>query len=169
MDNVLWVIDNIGRIGGVIAVLGFFYAVYLWWRGIWPVLIRLGHGFAKRKVTILADHETSLVLKSMLIDSGLFQKGNIGEISIKDCKTLQSRSLILAQWSYIADNINELIEVKDSSTALIVYAPPSEGDVDVLSKGLICNERNSILVNSKGRLMNDLVSSLITTDEKKRV
>jgi len=56
--------------------------------------------------------------------------------------------------------------MKNLETALIVYAPQSEGFIDKPMMERISNERNAIVVNLRGRLLNDILVSMITTGKK---
>ena len=51
-------LDLIGRISSAIIVIGILLGIYGWSRGIIPAIVRLGNGFAKRKIAIFAkgDH-----------------------------------------------------------------------------------------------------------------
>jgi len=59
--------------------------------------------------------------------------------------------------------------MKKDSTPLIVYAPQNEGRIEpqeVIDE--INQHRNSVIVNFRGRLLNDILTSMITTSYEKR-
>lgn len=100
----------------------------------------------------------------MLIDSKIFNEKNIFQIHNNDLTKAKKATIFLVHWKDYESQINEIISLKEDSTALIVYAPQNEGKIEsqeIVNK--IGNERNSILVNFRGRLINDIVSSIITT------
>ena len=74
---------------------------------------------------------------------------------------------MLVHYNEFEDKIDEVLNYKKDSDALIVYvsngvrAPQSIIDN-------INNHRNSILVTFKGRLLNDIVTSIITTAYEKK-
>ncbi len=105
-------------------------------------------------------------LKKMLVDSGLFQKTNVMKINKNDLKTAEKFTLFLVHWKSFEGEIEKILDMKDDSTALIVYAPQSEGFIDKTIMEKINQERNSIVVNLRGRLLNDILVSMITTGNK---
>ena len=102
----------------------------------------------------------------MLVDSGLFQKSNVVKILKNNLKTAEKYTLFLVHWKSFESEIEKILGMKDDSTALIVYAPQSEGFIDKAVMEKINQERNSIVVNLRGRLLNDVVVSMITTGYK---
>jgi hypothetical protein len=59
-----------------------------------------------------------------------------------------------------------LSEKKDG-TALLIYAPQEEGFISKEDIAKINQHRNAIVVNFRGRLLNDIMISLITTSYEK--
>jgi hypothetical protein len=70
-------------------------------------------------------------------------------------------------WKSFEEEIGKILEMKNDSTALVVYAPTNEGRIENALMERINNERNSIVVNLRGRLLNDVLVSMITTGYKK--
>ena len=56
-----------------------------------------------------------------------------------------------------------LWKAKNDSTALIVYAPVEFGDIPQKRMRQIGERRNVTVTNFRGRLLNDIVVSMITT------
>lgn len=153
----------VGGLATVLMILSFIYTACLLIKGVFPVWYRLGIGLSKRRVAIFASSEY-MSLKSMLVDSKIFKEENIIQINKNDMKKSENETLFLVHWKDYQDKINEILDLKKDNTALIIYAPPNEGrieDSSILNK--INLHRNSIIVNFRGRLLNDIVSSLITT------
>ena len=103
-------------------------------------------------------------LKAMLVDSKIFKANNIIQICKDSLKKAERETLFLVHWKEYQGVINDIISIKKDTTALIVYAPQHEGrieDPEILTK--INSQRNSIIVNFRGRLLNDIIVSLITT------
>src|SRR5258708_14231858 len=104
MDN-FWTVT--GKIESVIFVVGITYAVSLWARGISPALLRLGNGLAKRKIAIFAKGDNSSSLKSLLLDSKLFNEKNIRLIGTpKDISSAESATMLLVYWHDWATDID---------------------------------------------------------------
>jgi len=153
----------IGGVSVVIIVISFLYSLYLIIRGIIPVWYRLGKGLARRNIAIFAEAEEFNSLKAMLVDSKLFKPKNIHQIQINNIKKADNYTVFLVHWSKYKNNINDIVTMKKDSTALVIYSPQNEGMIDSESLNLINSHRNSIIVNFRGRLINDIFVSLITT------
>lgn len=154
-----------GGLATLIAIFGFIAMIFLVIKGILPVWYKLGIGLSKRKIAIFADAEFDS-LKNLLIDSGIFNKKNIVKIDKGSIKKAESISLLLVHYNSFRDKINEIISIKHDSDALIIYAPQEEGSIekDILKN--INSQRNAIIVNFRGRLLNDVLVSMITTGYK---
>jgi hypothetical protein len=155
----------LGGVSTLITLIAVLYGIYLFAKGIFPVWYRLGVGLSKRKIAVFAETEYES-LKKMLVDSGLFQKTNVMKINKNDLKTAEKFTLFLVHWKSFEGEIEKILDMKDDSTALIVYAPQSEGFIDKTIMEKINQERNSIVVNLRGRLLNDILVSMITTGNK---
>ncbi|MFA5421076.1 MAG: hypothetical protein WC280_03590 [Patescibacteria group bacterium] len=153
----------IGGVSVVIIVISFLYSLYLIIRGIIPVWYRLGKGLARRNIAIFAEAEEFNSLKAMLVDSKLFKPKNIHQIQINNIKKADNYTVFLVHWSKYKNNINDIVTMKKDSTALVIYSPQNEGMIDSENLNLINSHRNSIIVNFRGRLINDIFVSLITT------
>lgn len=164
MDIISTTLNNLGNIGTLIALVLFIIVVITWIRGIAPALLRLGNGLAKRKIAVFAKGDNLGSLKSLLIDSKLFSKNNIIEIAKKeDVGCAEKATLFLVYWQDWASDINLILNQKMDGTALVVYAPQDLGRVPDEEVKKINDHRNTILTNFRGRLLNDLVVSMITT------
>ena len=157
-------------VGGVstLALIGTaIYSVYLVVRGVMPVWIRLGLGLSQRKIAIFADQEKYHELKMMLEESKVFQPKNISRYGKTTIKNAEGTSIILVHWGFSSKFIDQILEIKKASDALIVYAPRHEKELSASDLEKITNQPNSILVNFRGRLLNDILVSMITTSYKK--
>ncbi len=157
----------IGGLTTVIAILGLLYTVVLIIRGLIPVWYRLGMGLAKRKIAVFSKDEFDN-LSGMLIDSRLFKSKNIIQIERESIKKGETATLLLVHWKEFKDRIEEILKIKSDSSALIIYAPKNEGAIDDKNMERINAERNAIVVNFRGRLLNDILTSMITTSYAER-
>ncbi len=132
---------------------------------LWPGLAvwhRLGKGLAKRKIAIFAEDEFE-PLKAILTDSKLFKEKNIVQIARNEIGKEERCSLLLVHYKPFAKHMEEILQRKKDSTALIVYAPSEEGRLEQEVMNNINARRNSLIVNFRGRLLNDVFISMITT------
>lgn len=144
------------------------YSAWFFIKGIWPVLYRLGIGLSKSNIAIFASAEYAS-LESMILNSKLFKAGNITQINSNDISKADGYSVFLVHWKDYQNKIDDILKIKKDDTALVVYAPQSEGRIEPIEKmELINSHRNTIVVNFRGRLMNDLLVSLITTGYSKK-
>lgn len=131
-------------------------------RGVIPVLWRLGKSLYNRKIALYAE-SSAQSLKSTLLDSKLFKEKNIDIISNQEIAKGATHSIMVVYYPEFKNSIIDILNHKKDSDALIIYAPQSEGFIeqDILNR--VCNERNTILVNMRGRFLNDVLTSMITT------
>lgn len=157
----------IGGISTIIAIGGFCYGIYVVFKGILPVWIRLGKSLHNRKIAIYAEENYSS-LKSTLVDSGIFKKNNIIQVHNDSIEKGRDYTIMLVYFPDCEDCLENILKTKRDSDALIVYAPRENGSIsdEVLKE--INLQRNSIIVNFRGRLLNDIVTSMITTVYEKK-
>lgn len=138
----------------------------LWLSGILPVLFRLGRGLTNRKIAVLAAGANQESMCHLLIDSKLFSEKRLIKIaSIGDLGRAEPASVLLVHWADWGKHIEEVLSQKSDSTALILYAPPASIPQDVMKA--LDEKRNVVVSNFRGRLLNDLVISMITTGYEK--
>lgn len=159
--------DGVGIVGTVetiILIFLFAYAMILWAKGIAPVLYRLGNGLANRKIAIFAKGDNRSSLKSLLLDSGLFKEKNIVEISdARDLGKAEEASVYLVFWHDWAKDIEEILRVKPDKCALIVYSPFHMDRIPNDQMANLDGKRHTAVTQFRGRLLNDIVTSMITT------
>jgi hypothetical protein len=155
----------VGGITTLIAILVFAYTVFLFFKGVLPVWYRIGIGLSKRKVAIFADKNYS-DLDDLIKDSKIFNKTiKIHKGNIKKAKT---ETIFLVHWGEYKNEIDKIINIKETSTPLIIYSPQGTDKINQDSLEKINNEPNSVIVNFKGRLLNDIFTSVITTSYDKK-
>lgn len=136
-------------------------------RGVIPVLWRLGKSLYNRRIALYAENEAT-TLKLTLLDSKLFKEKNIDVIGKKELAKGRDHSMMIVYYPEFKDNLLDIISLKNDGDALIVYAPSSEGKISDEILNAINAERNSIIVNLRGRLLNDILTSMITTNYAKK-
>jgi hypothetical protein len=158
------IVTAVGILEGLIFLIGIGYAFSLWARGILPAVLRLGNGLAKRKIAIFAKNDNLTSLKALLMDSKLFRERNIFEIAKKeDLGRAAQATVYLVFWPDWRDSVGEILDKKPDECALVVYAPLDGGRIPEDQMKQLDGERNTAVTNFRGRLLNDIVTALITT------
>ena len=171
MENFLTQITNfynhplfiiVGGLTVTLGVLGFLYKVICWIFGITPIVFRLGIALWKRKVAIFGSEEVFQSIKASLLDSNIFKDKNIIHISSDNIDKAKDETIFLVDWETFGDKIEQIFSArKNHQTAVVIYAKPASIPQDKMSD--IANRANTVVVNFRGRLLNDILTSLITT------
>ncbi len=152
----------IGGFSVVVGFLGILYRIICWFLGITPILIRLGTALWKRKVAIFATAEAYTNLRDVLIDSKIFTINSIIHINIDNFDKAKGETIFLVDWESCGDKIEQIFSTRlNHQTAIVIYAKPASIPQDKMSD--IANRSNTVVVNFRGRLLNDILTSLITT------
>ncbi len=158
----------IGALEGILFIGGIIYAATLWADGILPALLRLGNGLAKRKIALFAKGDNASSLRNLLMDSKLFKAKNICEISKReDIGRAESATVFLVFWPDWTADLPEILRSKPDECALIVYAPYDKGRIPDAEMRDLDDKRHTAVTNFRGRLLNDIVASMITTSYEK--
>jgi len=169
MGTVKTILAAVGALESIMLIAGLSYGVLLWTRGIFPALLRLGNGLAKRNIAIFATAENSASLRQLLLDSGLFKAKNILEIARpEDIGVAERATVYLVFWHDWADRIGEILNKKPDGCALIVYAPRDRGPIPENLMKELDGHRHTAVTNFRGRLLNDIVTAMITTSYEQR-
>lgn len=161
-----------GGVSATIVLLGIILHIIAWFLGITPLLLRLGFGRWFRKIAIVANPDMYSVLKKDLIDSGIFRTKNISEaITEASISDVKNHNLLLVHYqSFNETQIKSILANKKSCAGMIFYFPEfsPENRISDHIRDEISNTPNTTLVNFRGRLLNDIVTTLITTSYEKR-
>lgn len=168
LENFITVLNYIGLTTTLLLLGTIIYDISTMGSGILPVLWRLGKGLACRKIAVFAEGDNFSSLNAMLVDSNLFKGKNIVQITNREIKKAEGFNLFVMHWKSAKEHLTEILNCKMDSTALIIYAPQDEGSLSREEYQEINRHRNTVLVNFRGRLINDIVSSLITTSFENR-
>lgn len=169
MQTAFEILNYLGYLSTVIVLISAIVATVLCFRGFVPVLIRLGNGLWKRRIAIFAKNDVLLSLDSLLHDSKLFNHTNALKIpSESDFGIAENASLFLVYWPDWKDEMEKILSRKKDATALIVYAPQEHGPIPGPVMYMLEKHRNVVVNNFRGRLLNDIVVSMITTGYEKK-
>ena len=156
----------VGGVTTLLAVIGLLCTVFKVAKGLLPVWFRLGMGLSKRKIAILAEDQFS-DLKDLLVDSHLFSSNNIITVGRESLKKAEVATMFLVHWQPFKSHIDNILDIKKDSDALIIYAPQQEGSIEKEDMAKLTSQRHTIIVNFRGRLLNDIFTSMITTSYEK--
>lgn len=168
-EQIKSVLDVVGYFSTTIVVITTVYAAYLIFSGFMPALIRLGNGLKKRKIAIFAKGDQLKSLQAIFEDSELFDTRNIIPIADHgDLGRAEKASVFLVYWPDWHNYLTEILAKKRDKTALIIYSPQGQGFLPKEAIEQLERHRNVVLANLRGRLLNDIVTSLITTGYEKK-
>jgi hypothetical protein len=170
MDYIFGVLKWVSNLSTLVLIASIVYGIYLYARGILPVLYRLGRGLSSSKIVVFAKSNHWESLKGALIESGLFRDKNIGIITTEnDFDKAQNYSVFLVYWYDWVNQFDEILKRTKDNVSLIVYVPP---EIDPETKqpdkippeimNQLSKKRNAIVVRFRGRLMNDILISMMT-------
>jgi len=158
------ILNFAGYISTLIVVVSLIWAIINWFRGIIPALLRLGNGLAKRKIAIFAKGDNIESLQSLLLDSKLFRKKNVFKItSATDLGKAEKASVYLVHYHDWQADIADILNKKPDGCPIVVYAPRDGEPIPEDEMKAIDGKRNSAVTNFRGRLLNDIVTAMITT------
>ncbi|TRZ50853.1 MAG: hypothetical protein D4S01_05910 [Dehalococcoidia bacterium] len=164
METIKIILDFSGYISTIIVIVSVIVGVIIWVRGISPALYRLGNGLAKRKIAIFAKGDNAVSLEGLLMDSKLFRQKNILKvISKEDVGKAEEASVYLVYWHDWANDISEILNKKSDKCAMVVYAPYDKGKIPDEQMKNLDGKRHTAVTNFRGRLLNDIVTAMITT------
>jgi hypothetical protein len=152
----------------------FLCLVWLIAKGVARVLWKLGWGLAKREIAIFAKNDVGGSLKKLLADTGIFNPASIRLIESKmDFELAKRASVLIVHWWDWKEDIDAILGYKDPADALLIYAPAKrkeDGTFDRIPDAtmeLLDNTRNTSVANFRGRLLNDLIATMIITSQQR--
>lgn len=166
IDVIKFIVELFGWIAVIISIIGFISITIAWFKGILIPLYRLGIGLSRRDITIVGNQIDCDTLFKLISNSRLFVSKNITKIcSEKDIEDIKKTSVILFNFNNSPITLKKILEHKKLNTALVIYAKPNE------IKGPLWEEldkhRNVSVCNLRGRLLNDLLTLMMTTSYEK--
>jgi hypothetical protein len=111
---------------------------------------------------VFASGDALRSLEELLHDCKLFGRSSIIPVpSGADIGKAEDASVFLLNWADFDQHIDAVLHKKKDKTPLIVHALP--GAIPPAMMARLANQRNVAVCNFRGRLLNDLVTSMITT------
>jgi len=171
--NFLTIFVNIvGMLTTIFAICLFVWAIISWILGVYPLFLRLGFGRWTRKIAIVANDNMYSILKTDLVDTGVFREKNIHQIKDGALSKIKEATLALIHYqSFTEDQIKTILADKKSNAGFIFYFPEFTPPTVVIPPAMmkkINNQQFTTIVNMRGRLINDIVTTLLSTSYDKR-
>jgi len=152
----------VGGLTVLFAAIGIIYRIVCIILGVTPLVFRIGKAIWRRKVAIIGSSESFTSLKDCITDTNIFKKNNVIHIPIDNIEKVKEHTILLVDWETCSNQIDNIfIARKNNNTAVIIYA--KAGSIPNEKMGEIANKSNTVVVIFKGRLLNDILNSLITT------
>jgi hypothetical protein len=154
----------VGGVSTLLIVLAFLYKILCSFFGITPILFKLGSALWRRKIAIFASKDMYSSLENSLADSGVFKKGNITHITKDNIDRAKEETVFLVEWETFGAQIQDILQArKNQKVPVIIYAKPGAIPHETMNE--VANKTNIIVVNFRGRLLNDILTSLITSHQ----
>lgn len=118
---------------------------------------------------IVSTNDGGQTLKKDLVDSGVFREKNVTVANDNSLADIKDNDLILYDYWELPECINDVLRNKQKGAGLIVYSPANNKRMPVDVVEMINKEPFTVLVNMRGRLVNDILVTLMSTSyDKKR-
>lgn len=144
----------------ILAAIGTFVAFL---KGVLKPLWRLGLGLARKIVVIVANQTDADSLFNLVSDSRVFSTKNIIKVtSREDSEDIKKGDVVLYKYSDSQFSLTDIMTKKADLAAVVVYAKPRE-ITEQSEWDLLDEYRNVSVCNLKGRLLNDLITLMMTT------
>jgi hypothetical protein len=152
----------IGGLTVITATVGIVYRIVCIILGVSPLVFRIGKAVWLRKIAIIGSTEAYSSLKDTITDTNIFKKKNVVYIALDNIDKIKEQTILLVDWETSSNQIDHIFHArKNHNTAIIIYAKAGTIPHDKMAE--IANKSNTVVVNFKGRLLNDILNSLITT------
>jgi len=160
------VFNIIGGITLIITVIAIIYKIICVVVGITPVVFRLGIGLWRRRIAIFGSADFCSSIQTTLIDSKIFKAKNICHVQADNIDKAKTETIFLVDWESFGMHIDQVFTSrKNQNTAIVIFAKPASIPPEKMPE--IANRANTVVVNFRGRLLNDILTSLITTSYDK--
>lgn len=133
---------------------------------IYSLFYHLGRNLKKRKIAIFSSRETFESLSGYLMDSNIFKQKNIVHIEKNNIEKAKHETMYIVEWKTLGEDIDKIFGMRPSlQTPVVIYAQP--GEIPREKMGEISARANTVVVNARGRLLNDVFVSMMTSGYKK--
>jgi len=166
--SLLWkafnaLVEVVGWLMIAVVIITVIITFVAWMKGILKPLWRLGLGLSRKKITVIASQKDSESLVNLIKSSHIFTTKNIFKIiSKEDSEDIKRSNVILFKYSGAPFTLKQVLKKKHDDSAIVIYAKP--GEIQNSEDWKLMDEyRNISVCNLKGRLLNDLLTLMMTT------
>lgn len=175
MDNLSVVIDFLSSVSGcfdlairLFGVMVSLAVVFGCFTGVAQAAWRFGLALFGKKIQVIAGEADYQDIYEDLTDSGLIKGRNIQRISDKHQAKTRDALFLIVVYKYLKSNDFEaVIRGKSPRCGLIVYCPPEKGRLEPGEIELLNQVAFTVLCNSRGRLVNDVLLMMLSTSFKR--
>ena len=169
MEIIRLFFEIVGMITTTAMIFGGIALFFGWFLGVFLVMKRLGLGRWYRKILIISTNDGGQTLKKDLVDSGVFREKNVTIANDNSLADIKDSDLILYDYWKLPGCIDEVLRNKQKRAGLIVYSPANNQRMSADVVEMVNKEPFTVLVNMRGRLVNDILITLMSTSyDKKR-
>ena len=179
LDWLKFILDNVGYISTIIVLLTAIIVLYKKIIINFKIFNRIGKGFINRKIAIYADITWGTEIKEVLTQT-YFNYKNIYIFSNWKNYLINDATLLIINFNdfkknlntnsdenYIKNELDKFIQLRkgNAQIPIIIFAQTSQ-DIPRNIYNSLTEQINITVVNAKGRLVNDIVTYIITTSIK---
>lgn len=152
----------IGGLTVLISTAALLIRAAMWTLGITPIILKFGMALKKSKVAIFATADAFASLQTTVVESGVLPKGRLSQITPDNMAHASSHQIFLVDWESFGEHIDEIFQVRaNTKKAIVIFAKPQTIPHEKMED--IANRPHTVVVNFRGRLLNDILTSLVTT------
>lgn len=152
----------VGGLTTLLAVAGVLVAIACWLFDVTPIAIRFGQAIRSRTAAVFASADGYATISESLCRSRIFKRNNLNRIQPDNLLAGADHTLFVVDWSSFSEHIDSILALRRSvSTPVVILAAPGSIEKDRMNQ--IANLPCTIVVNFRGRLLNDIVTLLVTT------
>lgn len=160
LEIIKTVLEIIVNLVAVFAILWGFIGKFL---GFSEFLKRFG-SLRSRKMAIVADSDAFTLLSTDLTNAKIIRSENIRQIDTGHLDTVSDHRLILLHYGSVNEaQFRRILDKKQPNSGLIIYAPPPLRLPDNFMSEIRDNHPYTLVVNFRGRLVNDVLTAMMTT------
>lgn len=151
----------IGGLSTASMALAIFVKIFSVIFGVTPLAWRFSLAVWDKKIGIIASEEGFQKIIHEIKSSSLVKEKNISRILISNIEDVRKKGLLVVDYEHFKD-LKSLVPLRKSSqAAIIVLAKPGQIPSDEMS--WLSDRSNIIVTNFFGRLLNDMVVSMVST------